>query len=250
MWVGGQAIGQKAVGIRAMKKTGTRRQVIDEVEELWEGESECGELPEDASDTRDGPTKNSELTSQMLQRQLSERSIGAMSSHSNGSDRSQRSTASSMRSWTTAHDLERLVPYPSFHTSTKIMLFLKLFRLFRFGTKQAFANQTDLEELQQDILGDFVPSSKKLSAHRDEINVVLTTPDGRLASGADDACIYIWNPKTHRARPEKIKAHSKAVWALQGTLTPQNDTHRATTRHDTTRHDTTRHDTTLIAHDT
>lgn len=181
------AIGQKAVGIRAMKKTGTRRQVIDEVEELWEGESECGELPEDASDTRDGPTKNSELTSQMLQRQLSERSVGAMSSHSNGSDRSQRSTASSMRSWTTAHDLERL----------------------------AFANQTDLEELQQDILGDFVPSSKKLNAHRDEINVVLTTPDGRLASGADDACIYIWNPKTHRARPEKIKAHSKAVWALQ-----------------------------------
>jgi WD40 repeat protein len=83
---------------------------------------------------------------------------------------------------------------------------------------QAFANQTDLEELQQDILGDFIPSAKKLNAHRDEINVVLTTPDGRLASGADDACIYIWNPKTHRARPEKIKAHSKAVWALQGTI--------------------------------
>ncbi len=104
---------------------------------------------------------------------------------------------------------------------------------------QAFANQTDLEELQQDILGDFVPSSKKLNAHRDEINVVLTTPDGRLASGADDACIYLWNPKTHRARPEKIKAHSKAVWALQGTLAPRHDTHRATTHH--TRHDTTRH---------
>ncbi len=93
-----------------MKKTGTRRQVIDEVEELWEGESDCGDLPEDASDTRDGPTKTSELTSQALQRQLSERSLGATSSHSNGSDRSQRSTASSMRSWTTAHDLERLVP--------------------------------------------------------------------------------------------------------------------------------------------
>lgn len=38
---------------------------------------------------------------------------------------------------------------------------------------------TELEDLQQDILGDFVPSSKRLSPHRDEINVVLTTPDGK-----------------------------------------------------------------------
>jgi WD40 repeat protein len=186
-----KAIGQKAVGVRAVKKSGARRQVIDEVEELLD--DDCSDRPQEecgsGSDTRDGPTKDGlaglqRLHPAKLDRQISDRSVD--STASDGSAISQRSTTS-QRSFATAHDLERL----------------------------AFSNQTNLEELQQDILGDFMPSSKKLNAHRDEINVVLTTPDGRLASGADDACIYIWNPRAARARPEKIKAHSKAVWALQ-----------------------------------
>lgn len=73
----------------------------------------------------------------------------------------------------------------------------------------------DIASLRERLFAHIPPHAQSLTGHKDEVNVLTVMPDGRLASGSDDATIRLWDLSKSKPSGTKLKAHTKSIWSLQ-----------------------------------